>query len=440
VRHTATADHPVIDFRARLVARPQAREKLEEVMAAAGVNRVVIGPGGIVDPDTLADHVILGGHVTADADHSAVLEAATASAGRLLPSYFGNPHTGADDYRRRAGAFCSLELSPAVHGVALTDPRHHELVEVAADHGQPVYVVCLGRPGVGAADLVALAEQHADATFVLGHCGFVGIDFHALRTVAPVPNIHAETSGCYTAIAGAAIERLGARRVLFGSEFPLQHPEVELTKIAVLRLDPAEERDVLGRNAARLLGLDIGSDGTASDGTASDGTAPDGTALEAGGRSGTRAPHTTGAPPAPVTPAPSAEPVPPAEPVPRALFAAPRVAPVLAVSLAGVGDLCLAAELGLSDGAVRALLGGGPEEIPAVYDVACPVHLLPLGVPQVVLHGTGDLDVPLEVSTRYARRAGAECDLVVLPGANHMALIDPDSAAWTSVLNALARL
>jgi acetyl esterase/lipase len=152
--------------------------------------------------------------------------------------------------------------------------------------------------------------------------------------------------------------------------------------------------------------------GTALGGTAHGGTAHGGTALDADARSTSRAPFAT----------------------------PPRVTPVLAVSLAGVGDLCLAAELGLSDGAVRGLLGGGPEEIPAVYDVACPVQLLPLGVPQVVLHGTGDLDVPLEVSTRYAQRAGAECDLVVLPGADHIALIDPESAAWPSVLNALTRL
>ncbi|GIH14738.1 alpha/beta hydrolase [Rugosimonospora africana] len=164
----------------------------------------------------------------------------------------------------------------------------------------------------------------------------------------------------------------------------------------------------------------IAPDGTALNGIALNGTAIDSTALDADARSTTKALPATETPPA--------------------MGAPPRVAPVLAVSLAGVADLCLAAELGLSDGAVRGLLGGGPEEIPAVYDVACPVHLLPLGVPQVVLHGTGDLDVPLELSTRYAQRAGAECDLVVLPGADHIALIDPTSTAWPSVLNALARL
>lgn len=254
--HGNTVDDPVIDFRTRLAPRLQARARLEEVMAAAGIDRAVVSPGGVVDPDTLADHVILGRYVTADADHGGVLDAAVATADRLLPSYFGNPHTGAADYRRRASAFRGLELSPAVHGVELTDPRHRELVEVATRHRHPVYVVCLGRPGFGAADLVALADQHPDTTFVLGHCGFVGIDFHAVRTVSSMPNIHAETSGCYTAVASAALERLGPQRVLFGTEFPLQHPEVELTKIAVLGLDPAERRDVLGGNAARLLDLE----------------------------------------------------------------------------------------------------------------------------------------------------------------------------------------
>ncbi|GAA5195695.1 alpha/beta hydrolase [Rugosimonospora acidiphila] len=118
----------------------------------------------------------------------------------------------------------------------------------------------------------------------------------------------------------------------------------------------------------------------------------------------------------------------------------PRVTPRLVVSLAGVADLRMAAALGLSDGAVRGLLGGGPEEVPDRYDLACPTRLLPLGVPQVVLHGTEDVDVPMDLSTHYAKLAGDECELVVLPGVNHRALIDPANPAWADVTRALTRL
>jgi acetyl esterase/lipase len=115
-----------------------------------------------------------------------------------------------------------------------------------------------------------------------------------------------------------------------------------------------------------------------------------------------------------------------------------RVVPTLAVALAGVCDLRLAAELGCSDGAVAGLLGGGPDEIPAVYDLACPTRLLPLGLRQIVVHGSVDLDVPIELSRRYARLAGEECELLILPGVDHLAMIDPAGEAWPSLVEVLA--
>lgn len=103
------------------------------------------------------------------------------------------------------------------------------------------------------------------------------------------------------------------------------------------------------------------------------------------------------------------------------------------VSLAGVNDLALAWRLGLSDGAAGELLGGGPETLPERYAAASPAALLPLGVPQILLHGLEDADVPPELSATYAAAATAMGDAVrlrELPDVDHFALIDPCSAAW----------
>ena len=89
---------------------------------------------------------------------------------------------------------------------------------------------------------------------VFGHCGFTGLDAAGLATIAPYPSISAELSGCFTAIARLALQRLGADRVLFGTEYPLQHPSVELAKLAALDLDPTTYRKVTHLNAQRLLG------------------------------------------------------------------------------------------------------------------------------------------------------------------------------------------
>lgn len=114
-----------------------------------------------------------------------------------------------------------------------------------------------------------------------------------------------------------------------------------------------------------------------------------------------------------------------------------------AVSLAGVLDLRRGFELRLSDDAVRLLLGGSPSDHPDRYDAASPIELLPLGVRQVVIHGTDDENVPYEISQRYydaARAAGDAVDLLTLPGAGHFEVVDPRSREWLLVADAVHRL
>ncbi len=114
-----------------------------------------------------------------------------------------------------------------------------------------------------------------------------------------------------------------------------------------------------------------------------------------------------------------------------------------AVSLAGLPDLERAAELGLGGGAVPALLGGPPGEVAERYRVASPAALVPLGVPQVLVHGLHDAVVPPALGAAYARRAAAAGDDAVfepVSAAGHMTLIEPSGGAWALIASELARL
>lgn len=113
------------------------------------------------------------------------------------------------------------------------------------------------------------------------------------------------------------------------------------------------------------------------------------------------------------------------------------------VSLAGVLDLTLAAQLRLDDDAVQGLLGGSPDEVPQRYAAADPIRRLPLGVPVVCVHGREDATVPVALSRSYAaaaRAAGDAVELVELAGVEHFGLIDPLSAAWPHVRAAVDRV
>lgn len=108
------------------------------------------------------------------------------------------------------------------------------------------------------------------------------------------------------------------------------------------------------------------------------------------------------------------------------------------LALAPVCDLRMAYDRGIGDHAVAALLGGGPDEVPELYIAADPMaHPCP-SAPTLLVHGTDDDRVPVELSRRYAARPGAR--LMELPGVEHFGLIDPESAAWPSVLSALTEL
>ena len=114
-----------------------------------------------------------------------------------------------------------------------------------------------------------------------------------------------------------------------------------------------------------------------------------------------------------------------------------------AISLAGVVDLELAWRLHLSNDAVIDLLEGDFDAVPDRYIAASPAALLPLGIPQVLIHGTIDDSVPLQMSLEYLAKATAAHDAVrfiELEGVDHFALIDPQSEAWSITIDELGKL
>lgn len=88
----------------------------------------------------------------------------------------------------------------------------------------------------------------------------------------------------------------------------------------------------------------------------------------------------------------------------------------------------------------------GPDSAPARYMApehfaeGSPIELLPLGVPQIVIHGTDDDSVPYEMSERYVAKAAGEAELVTLPGTGHFELIDPLVPQFAETLAAVRRL
>jgi pimeloyl-ACP methyl ester carboxylesterase len=100
-------------------------------------------------------------------------------------------------------------------------------------------------------------------------------------------------------------------------------------------------------------------------------------------------------------------------------------------------------ELRLSHDAAGELLGGSPAQVPERYRLGSPAALAPIGVRQVLVHGTEDDTVPVSLSIDYHARAAALGDdvrLVTLPGAGHFEVINPLAREWPQVIEAISSL
>ncbi len=114
-----------------------------------------------------------------------------------------------------------------------------------------------------------------------------------------------------------------------------------------------------------------------------------------------------------------------------------------AVALAAVCDLAAAASSGIGGDAVARLLGSGSPPAPDRLAVTSPAALLPLGVPQILIHGLEDAVVPPSMSETYAELAAAAGDdtrYVPLPGVGHRELIDPGGPAWDAISTGLEHI
>jgi acetyl esterase/lipase len=101
------------------------------------------------------------------------------------------------------------------------------------------------------------------------------------------------------------------------------------------------------------------------------------------------------------------------------------------LALAPVADLRRGQALALDGDAVAAFLGQDAAARPDLDPARLPTPVSPVRI----LHGTGDGIVPIEVSESYLSRHPEAVLTAVASG--HFALIDPRSAAWPTVLDAL---
>ncbi|TGE32128.1 amidohydrolase family protein [Desulfosporosinus sp. Sb-LF] len=225
----------------------------------AGIERGIVVPGGMMDVRKMTDYIT--GRAKPEnliPNNTFVAQACTNHRAMLngyacIDPHEGNPVGKLEKYFKEG--FRGLKLSPMTHQFSFASKALAELASCCGEHGFPVYSHVVFNPGSCTAKFVKLAKQFPRTNFILGHMGFGPADTEGLEAATDLANFYLETSSGSFLHIKEAVAKAGAEKVIFGSEFPLSHPKVELTKILLLNLKGAELDKVLGGNIQQLLGL-----------------------------------------------------------------------------------------------------------------------------------------------------------------------------------------
>lgn len=226
---------------------------LTESMDEAGVDHALV----IAHPPTITNEFVL----DRCAEEPRLLAVVN------IPSGTAKPGSALKDYVSRGAV--ALKIHPAADGEGVDSPRYKALLKAADELKLPVIVHtgCLHTsllykdPDQGQAQRYApWFEAYPNVRFVLAHMNFHEPNV-ALDLMEEHPNVYADTSWQPAEVIGEAVRRVGAERILFGTDWPFvgDNLAVGLARIddclesGTLTSEQAER--ILGGNAAELFGI-----------------------------------------------------------------------------------------------------------------------------------------------------------------------------------------
>ena len=228
-------------------------EDLKEMMVEAGVaHSLIIAHPPYVDSEMVLD--------LAD-EHPEFFAVVN------IPSGTSRPGAVLKKYASRGAR--ALKIHPAADGEGVDSPRYKALLKSAADLGLPVIIHtgCLHThllykdPLQGQAQKFApWFETYKDLRFILAHMNFHEPNI-ALDLAEEYPNLFVETSWQPMEMISEAVRRVGAERVLFGSDWPLVGNNIKVgikrveDCVASGMMDRAQAELILGENAFKLFEL-----------------------------------------------------------------------------------------------------------------------------------------------------------------------------------------
>jgi predicted TIM-barrel fold metal-dependent hydrolase len=164
-----------------------------------------------------------------------------------------------------------IKLHPAAHThyYPIDGPNYRPVFEFAAARRCPILIhsgprtesdLRMNRPSL----IAKVAESYPDAHFIISHCGaydpkepWVALD-EAVEAARVHDNVYLNfnTLARYFGVIEYLVERVGADKVIFGSDAPQHCFIVEVGHVAYAKVSDDDKQKILGLNMQRLLRLD----------------------------------------------------------------------------------------------------------------------------------------------------------------------------------------
>jgi uncharacterized protein len=233
------------------------KDLLLSQMREAGIDKAILVPGGMIDVRKMTSYLLQRDQPKGEPiPNDVVDELVKEHPDKFLAFHCVNPTHGekaVDEFRKAiAQGKKGLKLAPLIHRFSLTSNAVKDLAKTCAELGVPFYTHVVFHPDASTEKVAILAKEFPRTTIILGHMGLAPADDQAIECAFQNDNVFLETSVSSYLIVKEALRRLGTGKLIFGSEFPLYHPHLELEKIRILLKEEGFEQ-VTSKNILAML-------------------------------------------------------------------------------------------------------------------------------------------------------------------------------------------
>jgi len=184
--------------------------------------------------------------------------------GRIFGMVHTNPTVIApDDWKRdvrkwiKDYGFVGIKVHPLGHAVNLFSKNAEMIFELANELEVPVMVhTGLGVPFASPTNVIPHAEKYPDLKIILAHAGFTFHAGEALLVASKYKNVYLETCASMPGDIAMFIEKLGADKVMFGTDIP-QNIEMEFAKVRSLNLSKEDKEKFLYKTAEQVFKIKV---------------------------------------------------------------------------------------------------------------------------------------------------------------------------------------